>query len=245
LARAAFGLLLAACALLAAAPAQARPAEKSAAENAAPADFSTAEGAAAALQARYESIKSFTAAFTQTLTGSATGTTEVRSGTISFAQPGLVRWQTEKPDPELLLVGRTAVWNYFSKEGAAYKYGLDAVLDSKTMLRFVTGRARLDEDFQISTPAAPDAQGLVRLDLVPFEPETSLVQAVAWADPATALLRRVRIVDFYGNENTLEFKDIKLNVPLAPDFFDFTPPKGVDVMDETGPQPLPSSNLPQ
>ncbi|MBF0480921.1 MAG: outer membrane lipoprotein carrier protein LolA [Desulfovibrionaceae bacterium] len=190
------------------------------------------------IQKQYQSIGSFTAAFNQELVNAASKDHELRAGTIAFSQPGLIRWQTVTPEKELLIVGREVVWDYFEDEKTAYEYPLEEILNSKTMLKFLSGKANLTEDFLVSEEkdqAAKD-QGLVALRLIPKEAEPGLVLAQAWVDAKTFLLRRIVLRDFYGNTNDLRLSDIKINAQLPKNDFDFTPPKGVEIMDQTKPK---------
>jgi len=183
--------------------------------------------AARHVQAQYESVKSFTADFTQRLTNAASGETGTRSGTISFRQPRLIRWETKRgDDPELLVVGKDTVWDYYPEEKVAYSYPAEDILGSKTMLRFLSGTADLEEDFLVEEAAE---NGLVRIQLVPRRPEPSLVEASLWVAPGMWLLSRVRLVDFYGNVNDLELKNVVLNPDLPDALFAFKPPAGVEV----------------
>ena len=191
-----------------------------------------ADDLVAKIQSRYESLSAFKAEFTQTLTNKASGEAEKRKGTLHFMQPHLIRWETHAPEKELLVVGQDAAWDYFPDEDSVYKYPLSQVLDSKTMVRFVSGQARLDQDFLIERKG--EEKGWVRLDLVPKEPEPGLVQASLWAEADTGLLRKVLLFDFYGNENELTVTSIKLNPTLSPSLFAFIPPKGVEIFDNTG-----------
>lgn len=189
------------------------------------------------LQATYESLNAFEAKFKQTLKNTATGEEEERTGMFFFKKPELVRWENITPEEELLVVGKDIVWDYFKDEQVVYKYTVDKVLDSKTMLRFISGQARLDKDFYIkreTSPLAGEASNkLVKLNLVPKEPEAQLVQAYVWVDPKTKLLKRILLQDFYGNENEMAFEDIKLNPILPPELFMFAPPPDAEVFDDT------------
>jgi len=71
-----------------------------------------------AIQKRYDSLSSFQTDFQQELTNAASGSVEKRSGKIWFKQ-SLVRWETHKPEKELLVVGKSAVWNYFEADNVA------------------------------------------------------------------------------------------------------------------------------
>lgn len=187
----------------------------------------------ARIQQQYTSLQSFHAHFVQKLTNAATREVEVRSGMIAFAKPRSIRWETVSPEKELLLVGKDAVWDYFPEEEVAYRYAVEQVLQSKTMLRFISGEANLEEDFVIEDQGEDEGQR--KLKLIPKEPESNLVLAYLWVHPDTNMLGKVLIVDFFGNGNELELSEVRLNTPLAPDTFIFTPPEGVEVQDSTTP----------
>lgn len=186
---------------------------------------------AAHMQQQYEALTSFTADFVQTLTNAQTGEKEVRKGTIAFRQPALVRWDTVSPEKQLLVVGDKAVWDYYADEKAAYKYPTTDVLSSKTMLRFISGKARLEQDFYVTEH--PEKDGLLEMELVPREAEPGLVQATVWVTPGTYMLYRVLLVDFYGNQNDLSLDNLVLNPDLPRQGFEFSPPAGTKVFDNT------------
>ncbi len=187
----------------------------------------------ARIQQQYSSLHSFQAHFVQKLTNAATREVEVRSGTIAFAKPRNIRWETVSPEKELLLIGTDVVWDYFPEEEVAYKYSVGQVLQSKTMLRFISGEADLEEDFVIEDQG--EDGGLHKLKLIPKEPESNLVLAYIWVHPGTNMLGKILIVDFFGNGNELELSRVTLNTSLAPEIFTFTPPQGVDVQDDSTP----------
>lgn len=184
------------------------------------------------MQRQYEALASFTASFAQTLTNAQTGEKEVRKGSIAFRQPSLIRWTTVSPENQLLVVGETAVWDFYADEKIAYKYPTADVLSSKTMLRFISGKARLEQDFHVTEH--PEKDGLLEMELIPREAEPGLVSATVWVTPATHMLYRVLLVDFYGNKNDLSLDNLELNPDLPKSKFEFSPPSGTKVFDNTG-----------
>ncbi|UZP68283.1 outer membrane lipoprotein carrier protein LolA [Desulfovibrio mangrovi] len=182
------------------------------------------------IQKRYRAAKSMTAQFSQVLRHKESGSVENRAGSFYFKAPERIRWVTETPAPELLVVNPEAVWNYFKDEEVAYKYPASLVHETKTALRFITGKANLEDDFYVET--APSQDGLTVLHLFAKEPTTDLTEATLWISPEYEVAR-ILTVDFYGNENEIRFKDMAFDKPLEDNFFDFTPPKGVDVEDRT------------
>lgn len=183
-----------------------------------------------AIQKRYDSLSSFQTDFQQELTNAASGSVEKRSGKIWFKQ-SLVRWETHKPEKELLVVGQNAVWNYFEAEKVAMKYRPNQVFNSKTMIRFLSGKANLKEDFKIEEQGTEN--GMTKLRLIPKEPEPTMVLAYIWVDTKTNLLGRVLIVDFFGNGNQVSLSNLQLDKRAEPKLFEFTPPAGTKVTDNS------------
>jgi len=184
-----------------------------------------------AIQKRYDSLSSFQSDFQQELTNAASGSVEKRSGKIWFKQPSLVRWDTHQPEKELLVVGQNVVWNYFEADKVVMKYRTNQVFSSKTMIRFLSGKANLKEDFKVEEQGLEG--GLVKLRLIPKEPEPSMVLAYIWVDQKTNLLGRVLIVDFYGNGNQVTLSNLVMDKRVEGRMFEFSPPSGVQVKDNT------------
>lgn len=192
------------------------------------------------IQSRYESIQSFKGTFEQVLTNAATQESEKRSGDIWFKQPALVRWVTTKPEKEVLVIGKEIAWDYFEEDITAFKYSVEGLLNSKTILRFISGQANLRKDFTVKTKWIGDeevrqqwGEGMTVLQLTPKEPEPGMVQAYIGVDPKSALLKRVLIVDFMGNGNDVTLNNLTFNENVPDSLFEFTPPEGVVIQDNT------------
>lgn len=192
------------------------------------------------IQKKYENMDSFQANFVQELTNIASGEVDVRKGKIWFKQPSRVRWATTEPEKELLIVGPDYAWDYIEEDELAIKYSVESLLNSKTILRFISGQANLKEDFIVKTEwEGADAvrekwgKGNVILQLTPKEPEPGMVLAFIGVEPDTGLLRQVMIVDFYGNGNEVRLSNVELDVALDEDIFHFSPPEGVIVEDNS------------
>ena len=183
----------------------------------------------AAMQERYRALRSFSSTFTQTLKHQESGALETRTGSLDFAKPLRLRWETAKPHPELLVVTEEEVWDYLPDEEVAYRYAPEVAQDSRSILQVVTGQSRLDSDFVVERQ--PDEQGLAVLLLFPKEPTPQLVEARLWIDPASKLIRKALITDFYGNTNEVAFTSLTPDAAPGNNAFRFTPPQGVEVED--------------
>jgi outer membrane lipoprotein carrier protein len=184
------------------------------------------------IQRKYQSLNSFTADFTQMLTNATSKEKSTRTGTIVFAKPALIRWETLTPEKELLVVGRNAAWNAFPGEKNVFLYPVEQVLGSKTMLRFLSGKGNLREDFRLKEEeGAPEGQ--IALTLVPNQADASLVLAHVWVDAKTFLLTRISIEDFYGNINDVRLQNVKVNASVSNSLFQYDPPKDYTIFDNT------------
>lgn len=188
------------------------------------------------IQNTYETLAGFTADFEQTLINSATTAQEVRGGSMAYLAEGYLRWEVQGPDPELLVVRPDVVWDYFAADGLAIKYAREQVLSSATMLKLLSGRANLKQDFKVLDESTDNS--LTLLTLSPKEPEPTMVEASVWVEPETALIRSIEVVDFYGNINRVQLSNVSLNPDLTPADFAFSPPAGVMIQNNaTGQQP--------
>ncbi len=192
-----------------------------------PGAFASAPDLAQKVQARYDDLQALKADYVQILTSAATRDQEERTGRIYFKKPLLIRWVAETPEPELLVVDGEKVWNYFPDEETVYEYEAEEMLTSRSMLNFISGRAKLDEDFRIEHQG--EENDLSMLKLIPKNPEPDLVLAYLWVDEE-GLLHGIKLVDFFGNENELRFKSLKIDPELSADKFIFEAPETADVI---------------
>lgn len=193
--------------------------------------FAAESGVEAALQQKYADMQSLKASFTQRLTHKESGNVDERSGTLSFKKPLLLRWEILKPHKQTLIVSDKDVWEYVPDEQLAYRYSPSVVQDSGPMMDIITGQARLDKDFTVKAEGTEG--GLRKLRLLPKEPTPQVVEAVLYVDDKN-LIRRVYILDFYGNGNDVRFSAVTPDAKLPATTFAFTPPKGVEVEDHRG-----------
>lgn len=183
------------------------------------------------MQTAYAGMQSFRAEFTQRLLQRESGVTEERHGVILFQKPLHVRWETAAPHAELLMVTDREIWNYLPDEELAYRYSRALAEDSRSLIQVITGQSALSRDFDVESSQSAEDGNLIHLLLYPKDPTTELTEAQIWLDPSTSLIRRVMVMDFYGNTNTIELKNLKPDVAVSAGDFQFTPPAGTEVED--------------
>jgi len=181
------------------------------------------------IQKRYDTLQSFKAFFLQKLTNASSREVQERLGSITFKRPRFIRWETTSPENELLIIGQDTVWEYFPEEETVYRYSVEQVLSSKTMIRFLSGEANLKDDF-IVEDLGMDGD-FRHLKIVPMEPEPNLVEGELWVRPGQDMLEKIKLVDFFGNINELELTGIEIDVNVEEKDFVLSPPKGTEVIE--------------
>jgi len=181
--------------------------------------------AAEMVQNRLDALEGLKTEYLQILTNAATREKQERTGSIYFQKPLQVRWEADYPEKEILVIDGDKVWNYFPEEETVYEYEVEEVLTSRAMINFISGQARLKDDFRVEEKGREE--GLHKLKLIPVNPEPDLVRAYLWADDE-GLLHRILLVDFFGNNNELRLESIETDPDLDPEKFTFTT-EGVEV----------------
>jgi len=179
----------------------------------------------------YKNIQSVRTKFNQILKSKTTREEEIRSGNI-ICKKSLnrvkVRWEIEKPEHEILIVNGNIIWDYFPEEKLAYKYKLSKIEQSRIIFDLITGKIDLKKKFNITNEGIKG--DLYKIKLVPFNPEPNMVLVYLWIDK-NQLIKKINIIDFFGNENFLEFDDINLNPEIDSKLFWNKPPSGVKILE--------------
>lgn len=181
--------------------------------------------------ARYQKVKTMRAYFEQNIVHKESGIEEQRTGELFFKKPFLVRWVSNQPFEELIVVDKNHLWQYFPEEELILKFNAADVDDQSEFLSVLAGRAPLAEKFKIVPQQ--EVEGVFSLKLLPISPSMNLVEAVVWVDMESGLILRLSYTDFYGNINDISFTNQALDVAIPDDTFKMGNFPGVIIEDYT------------
>jgi outer membrane lipoprotein carrier protein len=187
------------------------------------------------VQAQYDKAGGFQARFLQDSRLKAAGASDSAAGWMYFKKPSRMRWQYETPPDqkkEIVSDGRL-VWMYMPADSLVMVYKLDQVMRSDLVMRFFSGMGQFQKDFTISWQRPPQPGASFVIDLVPKKAQPELKRLTLTINPATYLVEKLDFTNALGEESRFTFTQVKLEVPLGPDFFTFKPPPGVQVVRET------------
>jgi len=183
------------------------------------------------IQKKYMSIKALKTDYFQILKNRSTKQENKRQGKI-FCKKATgyikIRWETHWPEEEILIITKNNIWDYFPEDKLAYKYKLTEMEQSKTILELITGRINLKNKFNIIKDE--DSTQPLKYKLIPKNPEPNMVLVYIWLNKNN-LIKKINIIDFFGNENIITFENTIINPKIEDNLFWETPPEDVEVLE--------------
>lgn len=172
------------------------------------------------------------AAFTQVVTSPARDGEAARSktstGTFAFARPSRFRFEYRKPFRQTLVADGQTLWLYDEDLNQVTARKQQAMLGSTpaALIAAAPDLEALRKDFELQ--AAPDRDGLRWVLATPRSKDGQLTAVrIGFRGDDLAVLE---IQDSFGQKSVMSFGHLKLNVPIPAGTFQFTPPKGADVL---------------
>lgn len=171
-------------------------------------------------------VKSGRAEFTQTVTSPDGKKTRVSKGSFEFQRPNRFRFDYAKPYEQTIVGDGQKVWLYDADLEQVTVRPMNKAVGATPAALLAGGS--LDSDFDLTSAASTD--GLEWVDAKPKlkDGQFQLVR-VGFKGKALAVLE---IIDSFGQHSRLEFSDYEANAHLAAQQFQFTPPKGADVLEQ-------------
>lgn len=190
---------------------------------------STAE-LARRLQARYDTVRDFRAAFTQTYDGGPLQLTSREEGELLVKKPGRLRMTYTVPEEKTFVADGQRFYSYFPESRTGSVVDLPPDDQASTALLFLAGRGDLVRDFTSSLAGdAPDSE--YHLTLVPVTPQPDYDMLTLIVDRASLQLRGFAQRDAQGGTTLTRFTRLEENVGLADRQFAFRFPDGVALID--------------
>jgi outer membrane lipoprotein carrier protein len=181
------------------------------------------------LQSRYQTIKDFSAEFTQTYRGGVLKTRSSERGTVIVKKPGMMKWVYTSPERrELVSDGKQIYW-YIPADKQVEVFDVPEGNRASTPDLFLSGRGDVIRDFTASA-AESAVPGAVGLKLVPRRTEPEYEYLIVSLDPTTFQIRALATRDRQGGQSTLILEKLKENRGISDKEFVFRPPRGVTVI---------------
>ena len=190
---------------------------------------------AADLQRRYDRIKDFSAGFTQTYEGGVLRRKAVESGTLYVKKPGKMRWEYVKPQRKLFVSDGKTMYMHFPDDKQVMVYPMPEQDEATSAVLFLMGRGNLTRDFDARYADANAASDDYVLRLDPKTRQAEFDWLEVQIDRESLQIRGLTAADAQGGRSSFAFSGIKENVGLPDKMFQFSIPRGTEVISGTTP----------
>jgi outer membrane lipoprotein carrier protein len=184
---------------------------------------------AASLQRKYDTIKDFSASFSQTYEGGVLRKKTTESGTVYIKKPGKMRWEYTAPQKKLFVSDGRTLYMYFPTDKQVMKNPVPEQDEATSAMLFLMGKGDVTRDFTVRYgEGGGEDTYVLRLDPHTRQAEYDWLQITA--DRKTLQIRALTAGDTQGGRSTFTFTNFKENAGLADKMFQFTIPRGTEVI---------------
>ena len=184
------------------------------------------------IERRYD-VLGFTADFHQVSTIKAMDITDEANGKIYVRKPEMMRWEYEKPDPQIIITNAENLWIYRPQDNQVIIGKAPAFLAGGKGAGFLADIKVLRRKFDISKVSSGDDQ-YHALKLVPLDKTADVVDILLLVAKDSYAVHQVVTYNAYGDETRITLLNARIDEVPEQSLFTFTIPEGTDVvsMDE-------------
>lgn len=186
----------------------------------------TADEVMTNIESRY-SVPGFTARFIQESTLKSMQLTDIATGKMFVKRPGMMRWEYEKPEKQIVVTDGESFW--------IYRPGDNQVMVGKAPEFFGAGKgATFLSDIRVirrgfSVSRAGDKEGHIVLELIPKQKKADVAKIYLSVLKKDYEISRIAIINSYGDETVIDLVDSQF-VTSPDSVFSFKIPKGAEVI---------------
>jgi len=180
-----------------------------------------------ALQDKLAALKSFKAQFAQKVTDKEGQAVMQGEGTIALKQPMMIRWEQTNPDDTLFVSNGDKTYYFDSFAEQVTIMDTHSLIDSTPFVLLTSKDPAQWEKYSVQatnsgfsvTPNKGIESQVEQLDITFVDNQAGLAQLV--------------VTDNSGQLSSFTFNDAKVNTELDAAMFEFTPPEGVEIDDQS------------
>ena len=191
--------------------------------------LATAHAATGAARAKLDAfstgLHSLTGNFTQTLTDANGQPGKSSSGTLALEAPRQFRWETTAPYKQTIVADGSRVWLY-DPDLEQVTVRIQSGEEAHSPLTVLTDLKQMDRDFKVTEQGERDGLSWLRLTSTAKDPQFDYADLGFDANG----LARMTFRDQLGATTDIRFSGWQRNASIAPQTFNFVPPKGADVI---------------
>jgi outer membrane lipoprotein carrier protein len=181
------------------------------------------------LEAFTQGLDSLRGTFVQEVRDPEGRVVDTSSGSIALQAPRLFRFEYTQPFPQLIVADGDDVWIY-DQDLAQVTVRSQSQEEAHSPLTVLIDMGQLDREYKVNESGSKD--GLQWMTLTPKGKDASFKSCeLGFASDGPS---KMVVVDQIGQRNEWRFAKWERNPKLDPKLFQFTPPKGADVIGKPG-----------
>ena len=179
------------------------------------------------LQAFLANTQSARASFSQSVVAKSGRKPQLSQGSFLFARPGKFRLSYDQPYQQLIVGDGERLWVYDADLNQVSVKKMDQALGASPAA-LLSGGKDMEKNFLLSDAGVKD--GLEWVDAKPRSADSGFVGLrLGFREQLPQVLQ---VTDNFGQTTTMRFTNFERNPSLGAGTFQFTPPKGADVLKE-------------
>ncbi|MCH2219788.1 MAG: outer membrane lipoprotein chaperone LolA [Dechloromonas sp.] len=171
--------------------------------------------------------KTLRAEFAQAVIAKSGRKPQQSSGVVAISRPGKLRWEIQKPYPQLVVGDGEKVWIHDPElQQVTVRKAGQAIGGSPAAL--LSGSNELEKNFTLKE--AGEAEGMAWVEATPKANDSGFERVRLGFSGND--LKAMELLDSFGQTTLIRFSRIEKNLALPASTFRFTPPAGADVVGE-------------
>ncbi|MGD8665751.1 MAG: outer membrane lipoprotein carrier protein LolA [Desulfobacterales bacterium] len=183
------------------------------------------------VETQYANSK-FSADFIQKSTLKAMDITDMANGKVYIKYPGMMRWEYEKPDQQIIITDADKLWIYRPADNQVMTGKAPTFFRDGKGASFLSNIRVIRKKFDISLEQSPPEESdlFYHLKLIPREKTLDISEIRLLVSQKTFNVLQVITLNFYGDETRIDLLNFAFRDDLDDSLFSFEIPKGVDVI---------------
>ena len=174
-----------------------------------------------------KNTKTLRADFSQAVIAKSGRKPQQSSGVVAISRPGKLRWEIQKPYPQLVVGDGEKVWIHDPElQQVTVRKAGQAIGGSPAAL--LSGSNELERNFTLKE--AGESEGMAWVEATPKANDSGFERVrLGFAGND---LKAMELLDSFGQTTLIRFSRVERNPALPASTFKFTPPAGADVVGE-------------
>lgn len=174
-----------------------------------------------------KNTKTLKAEFAQTVIAKSGRKPQQSSGIVAISRPGKLRWEIQKPYPQLVVGDGEKIWIHDPElQQVTVRKAGQAIGGSPAAL--LSGSNELEKNFTLKDVG--EAEGLNWVEATPKASDSGFERVRLGFSGGD--LKAMELLDSFGQTTLIRFSKMERNPALPAATFKFTPPPGADVVGE-------------